>query len=153
MIRGFLLSILVVLPVAAGVYVLLGLVNSQPLPPNAFNQGGEPLIMAHRGGRSLGPENTLYTFSRAVELKVDVLEIDVRLTGDGAIVLVHDRTVDSTTGRSGRVDSFTLAELRKLDAGYRWNAPGDSTFPTGSGIDDPDARRGVRFISRTAVQY
>jgi len=76
------------------------------------------LVFAHRGGAALWPENTLTAFAGAWELGVDVLEMDVHVTADGVPVVIHDRSVDRTTDGSGLVGSFTLAELKQLDAAY-----------------------------------
>jgi glycerophosphoryl diester phosphodiesterase len=97
-----------------------------------------PLVMAHRGGAGLWPENTMYAFSRAVEMGVDVLEIDMHSTADGALVVIHDPTVERTTDGTGRVNSLTLAQLKALDAGYRWSNGQDGMFPfRGQGITVP----------------
>ena len=74
-------------------------------------------IIGHRGARGLEPENTMRSFRKALELKVDHIECDVHLTKDGHIVLIHDHTVDRTTNGTGPVNSFTFEEIRKLDAG------------------------------------
>lgn len=74
-------------------------------------------VAAHRGWSEKYPENTMLAFEKAVQLGVDQIETDVRMTKDGAIVIMHDDKVDRTTNGSGRVDSFTLEELRELDAG------------------------------------
>ena len=80
-----------------------------------------PLIFAHQGGELLAPTNTMAAFAVAESLgEIDFLDIDVHMTKDGHLVGIHDETVDRTTDGSGRVDSFTLAELQKLDAGYRF---------------------------------
>jgi glycerophosphoryl diester phosphodiesterase len=87
----------------------------------------EVLIIAHRGGRGLWPENTIYGYREALETGVDVLEIDVWRTSDNIVVVNHDQRVDRTTDGLGEVRSFTLAEVQKLDAGYRWSI--DGTYP------------------------
>lgn len=94
--------------------------------------------MAHRGGRGLAPENTMVAFRQAVALGVDVLELDIRSSADGALVVIHDETVERTTNGRGAVHDHTLAELKDLDAGYRWSADGGQTFPfRGQGITIP----------------
>jgi glycerophosphoryl diester phosphodiesterase len=102
---------------------------TEPARPPRFFEAERPLVIAHRGGMALGPEHTLETFRRAVALGVDALELDVRETRDGALVAVHDSTVDRTTDGSGPVAGSTLAELRVLDAGHRWSPDGGRTFP------------------------
>ncbi|MDH3437917.1 MAG: glycerophosphodiester phosphodiesterase [Betaproteobacteria bacterium] len=95
-------------------------------------------VIAHRGGAGLRPENTLAAFSHAVEIGADILEMDVQRTADGAIVCLHDRAVDGTTDGRGRVETLTLDELRKLDAGHNWSANGGRTYPfRGKGIRVP----------------
>lgn len=74
-------------------------------------------VMAHRGGAGLAPENTLAAFRNAIRLGVDYVEVDVRETNDGELVLMHDRTVDRTTNGKGAVEALSLAEIRSLDAG------------------------------------
>lgn len=77
-------------------------------------------VIAHQGGNHLWPDNTLFAFRNAVELGVDVLEMDVHRTADGEYVVIHDDTVDRTTDGTGRVDELTLTEIQALDAAYRW---------------------------------
>lgn len=97
-----------------------------------------PLVMAHRGGGGLWPENTMLAFERARDLGVDVIETDVHSTSDGVLVVMHDETVDRTTNGTGRVNDLTLAEVKRLDAGYRWSGDGMKTFPfRGRGISVP----------------
>jgi glycerophosphoryl diester phosphodiesterase len=75
------------------------------------------VLVAHRGLSPGFPENTLAAFRNSVELGVDVIEVDLRGTADGEVVIVHDATVDRTTDGSGDVTQLTLAEVRALDAG------------------------------------
>jgi len=100
-----------------------------------------PLVMAHRGGAGLWPENTMHAFAEALALGVDVLEMDLHGTADGALVIIHDSTLDRTTNGTGAVGALTLAELKKLDAGYRWTNDGGRTFPfRGRSITIPTLR-------------
>ncbi|WP_206885869.1 glycerophosphodiester phosphodiesterase [Alicyclobacillus mali (ex Roth et al. 2021)] len=82
----------------------------------------DTLYIAHRGASAECPENTLPAFVRAAELGADMIELDVRLTGDGGVVVLHDPTVDRTTDGSGLVADMRLADLRKLDAGSWFDA-------------------------------
>ena len=109
-------------------YAIL-VVLSQPVASHPFFAADKIQVIAHQGGMGLGPENTLFTFARAVALGVEVLEMDMHQTRDGVPVILHDRTVDRTTNGSGRVRELTLAQLKELDAGYRWSADGGVTFP------------------------
>src|SRR5262245_48185752 len=79
----------------------------------------DPKIVAHRGASLESPENTLPAIDRAIALGAAVVEIDLRYSADGEVVLMHDETVDRTTLGSGLVSRMTLAELRRLDAGAR----------------------------------
>lgn len=88
-----------------------------------------PLFFAHRGGAKLAPENTLAAFEKGVALGADALELDIQTTREGELVVIHDATVDRTTNGTGPVSTFTLAELRKLDAGYRFTPDEGQTFP------------------------
>ncbi len=74
-------------------------------------------IMGHRGAAAYEPENTLLSVRRALEMGVAAVEIDVQLTRDGRLAVIHDETVDRTTNGRGMVHDFTLAELKRLDAG------------------------------------
>ena len=96
-----------------------------------------PLTFAHRGGAGLWPENTLEAFRGALELGCSHLETDLRVSRDGEIVIMHDALLDRTTDGSGPVSARTLAELKQLDAGYRFS-PDGKTFPRrGQGITIP----------------
>ena len=81
-------------------------------------QGGKLVhIMGHRGAAALEPENTLRSIRTALAMGVAAVEIDVQLTKDGELAVIHDGTVDRTTNGKGAVRDFTLAELKGLDAG------------------------------------
>ncbi len=112
--------------------------RSRPRPGHPYLEGKKPLVMAHRGGGGLWPENTMYAFERAVAMGVDALEIDIHATADGEIVVMHDDRVDRLTDGAGPIKSYTLSELKKLDAGYRWTDDGGKTYPyRGLGITIP----------------
>ncbi len=74
-------------------------------------------ICAHRGAMGTHPENTIVAFKEAIRLGAQMIEFDVRMTKDNALVIMHDATVDRTTNGSGLVRDLTLSEIRKLDAG------------------------------------
>jgi glycerophosphoryl diester phosphodiesterase len=99
---------------------------------------GAPLLVAHRGGSRLAPENTLAAFRQAVERwRADVLETDVHLSADGRVVVIHDPTVDRTTDGTGRVRDLRWHALRELDAGYRFRALDGSAPFRGAGVRIP----------------
>lgn len=135
------------LALKVGAVVLAGLVAAhlvlaglaKPLPEHPFWAGTtSPRVIAHRGGRGLWPENTLYAFRKAADLGADVLEMDIRQTADGVLVVLHDETVDRTTDGNGPVAALTFSRLQQLDAGYRWSPDGGTTHPyRGQGITVP----------------
>lgn len=113
--------------------------------------GPAPLTFAHRGGGGLWPENTIEAFLGARELGCSHLETDLRMTRDGEIVVIHDARLERTTNGSGEVAEHTLAELKRLDAGYHFSPDGASFPRRGSGLTIPtfrellEAAPGVRF--------
>jgi glycerophosphoryl diester phosphodiesterase len=101
-----------------------------------FFRAARPLVFAHRGGAGLAPENTLVAFDQGLASGADGLEIDVHLSRDGVVVVHHDPTVDRTTDRRGDIGAFTVAELERMDAGYRFSRSGLFPF-RGQGIGVP----------------
>lgn len=94
------------------------------------------LVFAHRGGALLAPENTMPAIDNGLALGADGLEIDVQLSADGVPVVIHDRTLDRTTDRTGPVNRLTAAELARVDAGFHFIR--DGAFPfRGLGIGIP----------------
>ncbi len=94
-----------------------------------ISRNGEPwykwrgvTVVGHRGTVKFAPENTIAACKKAIELGADLVEIDIRETKDGELVLMHDATVDRTTDGVGRVSELTLAEIKKLDAGSWFSA-------------------------------
>jgi len=81
------------------------------------------IIIGHRGAASYEPENTLLSIGKAIDLKVNAVEIDVHLTKDNNLVVIHDDKVDKTTNNKGYVKNFNLSELKKLDAGKNEKIP------------------------------
>jgi glycerophosphoryl diester phosphodiesterase len=95
-------------------------------------------VVGHRGNAAHAPENTLDSFRQAVAVGADVLELDVHVSRDGHVVVIHDPTLDRTTSGSGRVDRLTLAEIRRVDAGARFTKDRGATYPyRGIGITVP----------------
>lgn len=82
----------------------------------SFKEPGNSIVMiaAHRGAHLEDPENSMAAFRKSVELGIDIIELDVRCTKDGVLVLVHDKTVDRTTNGKGNVKDLTFEEIRKL---------------------------------------
>ncbi len=88
------------------------------------------LKIGHRGACGYAPENTLRSFQKAIELGVDMIELDVHLSRDGEIVVIHDERLERTTNGTGEVGEKSLVELKKLDAG------GGETIPLLSEVVD-----------------
>jgi glycerophosphoryl diester phosphodiesterase len=132
------------------------------VPDHPYFEAPGPWVVAHRGGAALAPENTLEALRRAKALGVDVLEMDLRFTADGEIVLMHDATVDRTTNGKGRVANLTFAELQKLDAGHRFEDEAGRfpfrgrglTVPSFPGVlrQFPNARLNVEMKDFTPAQ-
>jgi glycerophosphoryl diester phosphodiesterase len=129
-------QIILLVLIASLALIALG---SDRAPERLFYQGVQrPLVIAHQGGGDLWPGDTMYAFEQAVELGMDVLEMDAHITKDSHIVLMHDEKVDRTTDGTGLIEEMTLAELQKLDAAYNWSADEGQTFPyRGQGIHAP----------------
>ena len=79
--------------------------------------------IGHRGAMGYAPENTLVSFEKALDLKVDMVELDVQLCKTGELVVIHDLTVNRTTNGEGDVAKLTLQELKCLDAGKGQQIP------------------------------
>ena len=94
----------------------------------AFFDGRRPVVFAHRGGSTLGPENTLAAFELGMAAGADGLELDVHMSSDGVPVVHHDSTLDRTTSASGALASRTAADLARVDAGYHFAGRGDFPF-------------------------
>lgn len=94
-------------------------------------------IIAHRGASALAPENTLAAFQLALDHGADGIELDVMLSGDGQLIVIHDDTVDRTTNGTGKVGEMSLPELKTLDAG------GGEPLPT---LQEVFERFGGKFL-------
>ncbi len=84
--------------------------------------GQNPYVISHRGNSSIAPENTSIAFSKAVEAGADYFELDVQLSSDDSLMIMHDATVDRTTDGTGTLENMTYSSLRLLDAGSWFNA-------------------------------
>jgi glycerophosphoryl diester phosphodiesterase len=110
------------------------------------------LLMAHRGGEGCWPSNTLFAFQKALEHHSDVLELDIHSTADDILVVRHDPFVDSTTDGHGLIAELSLAEIKKLDAGYSWSMDGGNSFPfRGVGIAIPTLEEVFQAFPQTTI--
>ena len=97
-----------------------------------------PVNIAHRGGKCIAPENTIVGFREGLKAGADVLELEVHLTADRHLVVIHDDRVDRTTDGSGLIREMTLREVKRLDAGYKFPSQGGKTYPyRGQGVVVP----------------
>jgi glycerophosphoryl diester phosphodiesterase len=104
------------------------------------------LVVAHRGAPQAAPENTMPAFELAVAQGADAVELDVHLTADGELAVIHDDTLDRTTDRSGRVAALTMGEIRAADAGARF-AGEDGSYPyRGRGIGVPTLAQVLEWL-------
>jgi glycerophosphoryl diester phosphodiesterase len=98
------------------------LVSGKRPKNGVLRAGRSPRVFGHRGAAGAAPENTIEGFRAALAAGADVLEMDVHATRDGAVVVLHDDTVDRTTDGAGHVRSYELSDLRRLDASCRFGA-------------------------------
>lgn len=87
------------------------------------------IVVAHRGASAQAPENTMEAFRLGVEAGADAIELDVHLTADGQLAVIHDETLDRTTDRTGRIAELTMDQVREANAGATFTRSGDSGFP------------------------
>jgi glycerophosphoryl diester phosphodiesterase len=86
----------------------------------------QPLNIAHQGGEDEFPSNTMYAFRSALKAGADMLELDVGVTKDDQVVVMHDTTLDRTTSGTGTIASHTLKQIEKLDGAYWFHAANDA---------------------------
>jgi glycerophosphoryl diester phosphodiesterase len=120
---------------------LIGLVACAPASSNRNPYiTNRVWVIAHQGGEGVYPSNTMLGFQKSVEMGVDMLDLDINMTKDGALVVIHDTSVDRTTGSKGFVKDLTLEEIKKLDAGWYWPQRSQESDPhpfRGQGITIP----------------
>jgi glycerophosphoryl diester phosphodiesterase len=142
-------------PVALAVFAL-GLIACAP----SFSSLKNPFItdkvwvIAHQGGEGIWPSNTIYAFERAVKMGADMLDLDVNMTKDGALVVIHDDSVDRTTNGKGKVKDLTLEQLRGLDAGWYWPQESSEADPhpfRGQGIRIPTLEEVFKAFPKTPM--
>lgn len=136
-------ALAVLLVVGVVVYLVLAQ-RATPMAAHPFFRADDPavLVIAHQGGDGERPSNTMAAFQNAVDIGVDVLEMDIHSTSDGVLVIIHDDTIDRTTDGTGRVNDYTFAELQAFDAGYDWPTLAEEAHRTdrpyrGQGITIP----------------
>jgi glycerophosphoryl diester phosphodiesterase len=116
------------------------------------------LNIAHQGGEDEFPSNTMYAFQHSVKAGADMLELDVGVTKDNKVVVMHDTTLDRTTNGHGTIASHTLKQIRKLDGGY-WFAGGKAPYDhkakrhpfRGKGLKVPTLQEVMKAFPKTPI--
>ena len=103
-----------------------------------------PLVIAHRGYSRMAPENTLLAYRSAIEAGADMVEMDINLTRDGELVLIHDHFLERTTNGIGLIQDYTLDEIKQLDAGYHFQ-------PRVEGACIPTVEEAIQLINKAGV--
>ena len=109
-------AVVLALSIVLDIIYIIGSFNNNPFERVAIFHNTD--ITAHRGASVDAPENTLAAFSKAIEDMADVIELDVQMTKDGYIVVMHDTSAYRTTGVLKNITELTLREVKRLDAGY-----------------------------------
>ncbi|UOR11190.1 glycerophosphodiester phosphodiesterase [Halobacillus amylolyticus] len=115
----------------------------------------QTLTIAHRGASGYAPENTMAAFEKSVDMKAEMFELDVQMSKDGELVVIHDTTVDRTTNGSGQVKDFTYEELRQLDAGswFSEEFAGEKIPTLGEVLDAYKGRSGILIELKSPSLY
>ncbi|NJM54345.1 MAG: glycerophosphodiester phosphodiesterase, partial [Blastocatellia bacterium] len=131
LLKSFAIIFLFVSVTLSGIYVYLFNQTGKPAETHPFfaHTSKRPLVIAHRGGAGIFPENTLYAFQESWKLGVDILEMDIWETADGKLVVFHDKTLNRTTDGEGNIGEKTLEEIKKLNAAFKFSKDGGQTFP------------------------
>lgn len=95
------------------------------------------IVVAHRGASGHAPENTLRAFALGVEHGADAIELDLHVSADGELVVIHDETLDRTTDMTGAVAGLALADIRRADAGATFGGPDETNSFRGQGLRVP----------------
>lgn len=125
MVAAYAATILIALLAAA---ILGGCSSQRPSRGTSVKSYSEITKVAHRGGSLLAPENTLSAFQRGIDEGCDAIELDVHLSSDGELIVIHDPLLNRTTTHSGAVSDYTADQLTAIDA--RASYKGSDTYPT-----------------------
>lgn len=107
----------------------------------------KPILIAHRGGSLEAPENTMAAFRHAIEVGMRFVELDVQMSSDGELVVIHDETLDRTTDGTGAVHDYAFEELRRFDAGAKFGPQfAGERIPTLREVLDLCASNGVGVV-------
>ncbi|WP_088052765.1 glycerophosphodiester phosphodiesterase [Virgibacillus dakarensis] len=138
------------------VVLIIGIAVMFPVT-NAFasTSGSTPVNVAHRGASGQAPENTLAAFDKAIEFNADYFELDVQMTKDGKLILMHDTTVDRTTDGTGAIKDLTFEEIRRLDAGswFDQSFAGETVPTLGEALDRYKGKIGILIELKNPELY
>jgi glycerophosphoryl diester phosphodiesterase len=104
------------------------------------------IVVAHRGASGHAPENTMESYRLAVEMGADAIELDVHLTADGKLAVIHDETLERTTNATGAVRELTMAKIRKADAGAQFTAADGSRPYAGKRLKVPTLPEVLKWL-------
>jgi glycerophosphoryl diester phosphodiesterase len=105
----------------------------------------KPLVIAHRGYSLVAPENTILSYQKAIAAGADMIELDINLTKDGELVMIHDHRLERTTNGTGFVHDYTLTEIQALDAGYNFK-------PYINGTTIPTTEETIKFAINNGIK-
>ncbi len=112
---------------------------------NPWVRPEKPLVIAHRGYSLVAPENTILSYRKAIEAGADMLELDINLTSDGELVMIHDYRLERTTNGKGFVHDLTLTDIKLLDAGYQFK-------PYIKGTTIPTTEETIKLAIETGIK-
>ncbi len=112
---------------------------------NPWVRPEKPLVIAHRGYSVVAPENTILAYRKAIEAGADMLELDINMTCDGELVMIHDHRLERTTNGTGYVHDHTLSDIQLLDAGYHFR-------PYIKGATIPTTEEAINLAIETGIK-
>lgn len=148
------LSVLCVMMVLIGCSTVSGTPTAVLPAATAPAPKVEVLVVAHRGGAALAPENTLAAFENAIKIGVDQVECDVHVSKDGELIVMHDPDVSRTTDGNGQISQMTLAEIKKLNAAAKFTGGTFAAQPPptlGELLDLVKGKAGVQIEIKVAA--
>ena len=112
----------------------LGFIVPQKTTHPVLQRLSKPVTIAHQGGNKVYPDESLLAFTNAVDMGIQVLEVDIHRTRDGVLVINHDQTIDRLTDGSGLIREMSWSGLQQVDGAYNWS-PDGLTYPyRGKGV-------------------
>ncbi|WP_373420480.1 glycerophosphodiester phosphodiesterase [Halobacillus sp. Marseille-P3879] len=148
---------LAVILMMMGVFVMpwIGTEGKVLAEQSKIKNENQVLNIAHRGASGYAPENTMAAFDKAFNMKADMFEIDVQMSKDGELVVIHDTTVDRTTDGTGKVGDLTYDELQQLDAGsfFGEEFAGEKIPTLGEVLDEYKGKIGILIEMKSPSLY